>query len=163
MNLSRRQRQRLTAKKAASALRGALKRKEQRIRKTEKIRTEAIKEIAPISNSDLFILGVALYWAEGAKEKNYGRGQGIIFSNSDPKMVVLFLKWLREIVKIGQERIKFDIYVQESYKDRVEEIKSYWSHVTGLAGNLFERVYSIIRKAIPTRREETLGMITTDC
>lgn len=34
------------------------------------------------------------YWAEGAKTKPWGRRIRVSFSNSDPGMIVLFLRWL---------------------------------------------------------------------
>src|SRR3989338_3599097 len=102
VKLAESQTQRLTEKKIASALRGAMKRKEDRIVLTKQIKDKARVEVGKLSNRGLWLIGIALYWAEGSKEKEYNRGSRIIFSNSDPYMIKLFLKWLIEIVKISE-------------------------------------------------------------
>lgn len=41
-------------------------------------------EVGSLSDRELFALGVALYWAEGAKDKTYDRREKVHFINSDP-------------------------------------------------------------------------------
>jgi len=55
------------------------------IYKTEKAR------ILPLSRNELLIAGLFLYWGEGSKStlSNY-----VAFSNTDPAMIVFFIKWL---------------------------------------------------------------------
>jgi len=92
VGLSKRQEQRLTEKKFAAALKGAQMRRKLRLTITEEIKNEAKDEIGSISNRDLWLIGIILYWAEGAKQKEHNPSQKVKFSNSDPKAIKIFLK-----------------------------------------------------------------------
>ena len=127
VNLSKRQEQRLTEKKLASMRRGAIAKRNQRITLTREIQCEAIKQIGDISKRELFLIGVALYWAEGSKEKEGRPGSGVQFSNSDPKMLKLFIEWLTEICGVEKEDISFGIYIHENSKNNLDTVKKYWS------------------------------------
>lgn len=50
--------------------------------------------VGNVGNRELFLLGVALYWAEGAKSKPWRREHRVIFTNSDTTMIRLFTAWL---------------------------------------------------------------------
>ena len=43
------------------------------------------------SNRELFLLGLALYWGEGAKT-----GSNVSVSNSDPEVIKLFMHWMKQ-------------------------------------------------------------------
>ena len=152
VGLSKKQKQRLTDKKLASALRGAARKKEIRIQKTQSIFQEAAKDIKNISKKELFLIGVALYWAEGSKEKEYRPGSGIQFSNSDANMIKLFLKWIFEICKIPKEKIYFEIYIHETKKSDVKIVRDYWSRITEFPVEFLNRVY-FKKNKINTKRK----------
>lgn len=141
VGLARRQRQRLTEKRLKAALRGAIARKTQRILLTRQIKNEALSEVKYISGRELWLIGVTLYWAEGSKIKDYNPSQSVIFTNSDPNMVRVFLKWLHESLKIPSERIEFEIYIHESYYDRAEGVRKYWQEVTRFPARSFAKIY----------------------
>jgi hypothetical protein len=42
----------------------------------------------------LFLVGVALYWAEGSKDKPYDRREQLMFINSDPTVITIYVAWL---------------------------------------------------------------------
>lgn len=153
IGLSKRQTQRLTKKKLAAIKRGLVIWKQMRVDRTKKIINEAIQEINKISRStnQLKLMGTMLYWAEGAKTKEYRPSQNISFSNSDPKMIRFFLLWLQNILNISSERIKFNIYLHETHKLRINEIKKYWSGVTGYYESKFDKIY-FKRNKIGTKR-----------
>jgi len=129
VGLSIRHKQRLTEKKLASAKRGAESRRNQKIFITEKIESEARKEILGISKRELWLIGVALYWAEGSKEKDHKSGK-MCFNNSDPKMVLLFKKWLVEICKIPSDELIYSLYIHE--KADWKEAKIYWMDILSI-------------------------------
>lgn len=124
VDLSKKQKQRLTDKKIASALRGAARKKEIRIQNTQIIFQEAAKDIKDISQRELFLIGAALYWAEGSKQKNHSVSNRVRFSNSDPKMIKLFLLWLNKICGINSSNIRCDLYIHE--KANISNAKSFW-------------------------------------
>src|ERR1700736_2788975 len=95
--MAKRQVQRITEKKIESSKRGGEARKNDRGKRTEEIHKKAQSEITSISNNELFLLGVCLYCAEGSKEKEHKPGVGVEFTNSDPLMLSLFIKWLFQV------------------------------------------------------------------
>jgi|SRR3989338_2762543 len=152
VGLSKKQKQRLTEKKLASARRGALKKKEQRIERSYRIKTIAEGEIGPLSKRELWLIGIALYWAEGAKEKEWNPGSRAQFSNSDPNMIRFFMFWLLEICKIARDRINPEIYIHESHKDRISIVIKFWSKETSLSIDKFRHVY-FKKNKINTKRK----------
>jgi hypothetical protein len=124
VGLAKAQKQRLTEKKLASAKRGGLAKRTQRIKNTSLIIDAAVKEIGILSIREHFLLGVALYWAEGSKQKEHNTSQQIVFANSDPNMIEYFLYWL-EIIGISRENIYFELYVHTG--DNVSTIVDFWA------------------------------------
>ncbi len=82
-----------------------------------------------------------MYWAEGAKEKEYYPGSQLQFSNMDPKMIQVFLIWLIKVCKISKNMILFNIFLHQSHKTRLKEVRRYWSRITGFSINNFNIVY----------------------
>ncbi len=154
VDLSKPQQQRLTAKKLAAAKRGGAIRKEIRINTTAEIVNKSKKQIGTVSKRELFLLGIALYWAEGTKEKDGAPGSGIQFTNSDPKMLSVFLMWLRSICMIEEEKIHFQIYLHETNKERIAEVVEFWSKNLGIAGDRLNKIY-FKRNSVETNRKNT--------
>ena len=127
VGLSKRQEQRLTEKKLAAMKRGWESCHKKRLNITEMIKNKARSDIGKISKRELWLMGVMLYWAEGAKEKKWNSGVGLKFSNSDPTMINFFLKWLKEICLIFPQDIIYELYIHETanWKDAVR----YWSKI----------------------------------
>lgn len=149
VGLSNRQKQRLTEKKIASMQRGWQKVKEQRLDKTRFIKEQARGEVKKITSGQLWAIGTALYWAEGAKEKAHNVSQRVLFNNSDPLMIKIFLKWLKESVNIKPEEIKCEIYIHENSKNQVADVIKYWEQITGMA---IQNVYFKKNKMIKYRK-----------
>ncbi|MEN9552027.1 MAG: hypothetical protein RI935_404 [Candidatus Parcubacteria bacterium] len=61
----------------------------------------------------LYYIGLALYWGEGTKS-----GTTLVFTNSDPDMMLLFVTFLRVICKIDEQRIKCLLHIHEGQKDK---------------------------------------------
>jgi hypothetical protein len=138
VGLTKRQKQRLTEKKRKGQLKGAQVKREQRNFLTQKIKEQAIKEIGELTKKELWLVGITLYWSEGAKQKENNPSQRVKFINSDPKMMRLFLKWLEEICFISLEDIKFEIHIHET--GDIEKAKRYWSNVLNLPLIKFQKI-----------------------
>lgn len=115
--------------------------KKHRIDKTRTIVASAKSEIGKINKNVLMLLGTVLYWAEGSKQKEHNVSKEMVFSNSDPKMIRLYIKWLKECLEIPNERIAFEIYIHKSHKKSVEELVSYWSNITTFPREAFRKIY----------------------
>lgn len=137
IGLAKKQKQRLTEKKLASALRGARAKRTHRLVITEEIKNKARNEIGKLSDRELWLIGIALYWAEGSKQKEHNVSQAVKFSNSDPLMVRVFLQWLQNICKISKSDIYFRIAIHETAANRLEEVQRYWANTTGFSLNNF--------------------------
>lgn len=151
VGLSKRQKQRLTEKKRAAIQRGWAVWHQQRLDRTENIRGEARKDFAQrtLNRDALWLTGVILYWAEGTKEKPHTLGSGIAFNNSDARMIVLFLRWLKEIACVPDEMIRLDLYIHQS--GNVGRALRFWSRKVGVARSKI-RVYFKRHNPRPKRR-----------
>jgi len=145
-------RQVFTEKRRLASLRGGQAKRKQRIERSNKIFDLAESEIGKISKRELWLLGIALYWAEGSKEKEARPGSGVIFVNSDSEMIVLFLKWLFEICHVPKDGIRCEIYLHDSYKNEIARFQKYWSEKTGLPLSYFNTIY-FKRNKINTKRK----------
>lgn len=159
VGLSKRQKQRLTNKKLAAMQRGWEKVRQSRMDRVREIKSLAEKEIGHINKRELWLLGIALYWAEGSKERERSIGQRIAFNNSDPLMIRLFVKWLKECCFIKNEDIKYELYIHENSFNKLETVKMYWAKVLG---NPIDVVYFKKNKQSVYRRntgEDYYGLV----
>lgn len=142
VGLAQAQKQRLTIKRKAAQLRGGEARRNKRIADTQEMFHSAQKELGHISKRDFFILGIALYWGEGTKEKKHRPSERLCFTNSDQNMVRIFMKWLRVFLKVQDDDIIIDIHVHENHKIRIQELRKYWLDITKLrTENIGSTVY----------------------
>lgn len=112
--------------------------KDQRIKKESEMLLEGRKEIGKLTPRELFIAGVALYWAEGFKNKHEHR---LGFCNSDPKMIKFYIKWLGKILNIKRESLIARLTLNSSYKDKTREIEEHWSKLTGIPLSQFTKPF----------------------
>ena len=150
VKLSKKQRQKLTKRKLLAAKKGGEARRQKRILITEKIKKKAEKEIGRINKRDLWILGIALYWGEGHKEKL--KSSLVKFTNSDYKMIKIFLKWLLDVCGISKKDIYFRIFLHETAKNRLLEVQNYWAKITGFPIENFQKI-SWKKHKIRTKRK----------
>ena len=66
-----------------------------------------IRKSASAMTKELNAIGAMLYWAEGHKTSS---APGIDFANSDPRMLVLFMKFLRSRYHLDEKRLRVYIY-----------------------------------------------------
>ena len=141
VGLSISQKQRITEKRRRAQIKGANARHADRIKRQSDLIQKAKIEVGHISHRELWLIGIALYWAEGSKEKDYKPGSRASFSNSDPNMIALFIKWLKDCVGLIEDDLMLSIYVHESCIDRVFAIRKYWSDFLELPASFFKDIY----------------------
>lgn len=78
--------------------------------RSKEMHNEGRNLIKNINKRDLLIIGTALYWAEGYKRPVVVRGKArtshrVSLTNSDPDLICMFLKFLREICEVQDEKI----------------------------------------------------------
>ncbi|MEU2507693.1 hypothetical protein ABZ621_23695 [Streptomyces sp. NPDC007863] len=89
----------------------------------------AAEEVGALSDRELFLLGVGLYWAEGTKDKPHARRERVTFVNSDPGMVRVFAAWL-DLLDIPAERRTYSLMIHETAD--VAEAERYWAELVGV-------------------------------
>lgn len=90
--------------------------------------TFKIKEVLSEEEKLLKVAGIMLYWAEGSNSKN---AQTVDFANSNPKMIVIFTKFLRKICGIREKKLRAFLYCYSN--QRPTELVEYWSKLTGIS------------------------------
>lgn len=96
----------------------------------EVARARARAEVGRLSPRELLLVGAALYWAEGSKSKPCRRSQRVVFVNSDPNVIAVFLGWLH-LVGVERERIGLRVSIHESAD--VQAAQEFWADVAGVA------------------------------
>lgn len=114
------------------------------------IRSESMKEIAPVSKSNLLLLGAALYWAEGYKRLLTRNGReltshAVALTNSDPLLVRTFLRFLREYCEVPESKIKASIRIFKHQNEA--ELFSFWQNETKILKENFRKTYSGISRS----------------
>ncbi|WP_406861375.1 hypothetical protein ABZO31_13290 [Streptomyces sp. HUAS MG47] len=89
----------------------------------------AAAQIGELSDRELMIAGVCLYWAEGTKDKPHARRERVTFVNSDPTMIRTFVRWL-DLVGIEPERRTFYVMVHENADVRAAE--QHWADLVSI-------------------------------
>lgn len=152
VSLSKEQEQVYSERKRLAGLRGGMARRKERVERTSQIIDSARNEITSLDHERLGLIGATLYWAEGSKEKINGRGQRVAFSNSDPRMILVFLKWLTIYLGVSRQNILFNLYIHENYRLVSEEHVAFWRNTIGVGYNTLERVYVKKHNLSPKRK-----------
>ncbi len=104
-------------------------------------------EIAVKNKKDLLLLGAALYWGEGTKY--IGKHPSLVFTNSDPEMIRIYMKFLREGLCVDEQRIKAGIHIHPHVDEKLA--RSFWSTTTGLHESIFY-IINVVSSASSAKR-----------
>lgn len=69
----------------------------------------------------LHCIGCMLYWAEGTKSRN-----SIGFANSDPEMILVFMRFLRESLQVPEEKLRMKVHCYARTEEEQTRIEQYW-------------------------------------
>jgi hypothetical protein len=87
------------------------------------------------------VVGIIIWWTEGTKAYTVKRGPLIIYpvdvTNTNPDIIISFLDFLRNDIGINESRLRLQLQIHEG--DNQEEIESYWSNVTKIPINRFQK------------------------
>lgn len=159
VRLATRQQQYLTEKKRRAMLRGAIAKKQHRIHRTREMHQKSIEDVKKLSDRERWIAGVALYWAEGTKQKNHFPSQRVVFNNSDPSMIQFFLDWLENVLLVPRSKINFELYIHQTVSP--EARVKFWTELLQIPSQ--ELKIRLKKNTIYTKRKNTaetyLGLI----
>lgn len=111
-----------------AAKRGATRATRTHTATQEGLQNTAYAEIRTLTPHELFLVGVGLYWSEGAKAKA-GTSRRVIFVNSDPNMIRLFLLWL-DLLDVEPQRRRFSVNIHESAD--IAKAEAFWADQVGI-------------------------------
>ncbi|WP_409058142.1 hypothetical protein [Streptomyces sp. SYP-A7185] len=97
---------------------------------------EAAAAVGRVSDRELFLTGVVLYWAEGAKDKPYRRTEVLQFINSDPNVIRLYMRWLA-LLGVDHDRLTLRVSIHASAD--VAAAERHWAAVVGVDRAAFSR------------------------
>ncbi len=123
----------------------------QNILNKEDIFKTASGMIGDISQRELKLIGIALYWAEGYKTD---RARGVEFTNSDPAMIQLMIRWFQEICGVPKNKIR--IRMQSHNPENIKKCTGFWSIRTGIPVEQFTKPYI---KISPTSQQKVGNLL----
>ncbi|NYE45536.1 hypothetical protein HDA32_000656 [Spinactinospora alkalitolerans] len=88
------------------------------------LKAEAAAEIGELSDREVLIAGVMIHWCEGTKSKPWRRETRVIMINSDPALILLYLRFLR-LVGAEDDRLAFNLSIHETAD--IEAETGYWA------------------------------------
>lgn len=142
--LTEAQQEALIRRMKVSSYRGSLAaaaiKKERREQQERDLLVEGRQRVGSLTNRDMFIAGVALYFAEGDKRSNH-----VAFSNSDSSSISFMMRWFRTFAKVPKSKYRLYLYLH----DHLDEVaaRKYWSRVTKLPLSSFGKTYRVATKA----------------
>ena len=140
VKLTKKQLERLYLNKKTGQLKGsiiaAMNKIKTREELTKKLMDEGEGEVGIVATRDKFIIGVALYFAEGSKGD-----QGVRFSNSDPRAIKFMTEWLRKFCNVPEEKFRGSLYLNDNLDER--KARQFWSNLTGIPLTQFTKTYIV--------------------
>lgn len=89
------------------------------------------KEILPLTEKELFLAGVFLYWGEGSKQRNI-----VAISNTDPRVIKFALYWMTRVLRVPKEKICVRLHLYSDMNPKRET--NFWSTTLGIPRNQFK-------------------------
>src|SRR3972149_5135644 len=106
----------------------------------------------------LHVAGVMLYWAEGDR----GSRNAARISNSDPEVLKLFMRFLRECLDVPDEQVSVTCHLFADHLDRQWEIEQFWLDALQLPrARLCKSFVNVYSKYSQKKRQNKLSYGTT--
>ena len=111
---------------------------ERNVRETRRaaVTGRATAEIGAMTDREILIAGAVAYWCEGAKSKPHRHVERVSFINSDPGLILFFLRFLA-VAGVASDRLICRVYIHESAD--VAAAQRFWQDLTGLPPGQFRR------------------------
>jgi hypothetical protein len=98
---------------------------------------EGRRRIGELSEREFLVAGAALYAGEGSKGGLEAR-----FANSDPRMILFFVTWLRRFFTVDEARLRMRIYLHQGLD--IDAATEFWSALTGIPSDRFRSPYRAV-------------------
>jgi len=118
----------------------------QKVNSIKEMNRIAKKELGKLTKRDLWLLGIGLYLGEGTKLQECTQ-----VANSDPEIIKLIIKWLREIC--GPDTENFTIAIHTYPDNNIKDTINFWSKTTGIPKKQFSKT-QIDRRTNKTNKKK---------
>jgi hypothetical protein len=96
----------------------------------------AAAEMGPLSDREILIAGAIAYWCEGSKSRAQPPQDRVVFTNSDPRLISFFLRFL-EVAGVTPERLICRVCIHESAD--IQSAQQFWRQITSCPEEQFRR------------------------
>jgi hypothetical protein len=150
IELSPEQRKTLYARQIAAGHRGRMigaeKNRQKKIQTIEAARAIGINAISALTQRELLLVGLGIYWGEGSKSGT------LSFINSDPTMVLLIKKWFECSFQVSTNDFIARVFINEIHRGRELKVITFWSTVLSIPVDQFRKTTFI--KSVQKKRYE---------
>lgn len=123
-----------TAAGSAGRQKGAEMNRKKRIDAQSEARAWADDQVRQIDNTNLFFLGLGIYWGEGVKSRS---GQATVV-NSDPRILKIMIRWFEECMQVKRDEFRPYVYIASQHRSREQIIMKYWVKTLRLPAEKFK-------------------------
>ncbi|MEU8124258.1 hypothetical protein AB0C21_36565 [Spirillospora sp. NPDC049024] len=102
----------------------------------QETKLKACREIGERDERDILMAGALASWCEGEKDKIYKRRERVSFINSDPALILLFMRFL-EVAEVRREHLRIRLHIHETAD--VEAAADWWSELIGYPAEEFRK------------------------
>ena len=121
-------------KSVQGLLRYAESKRKERIERHALQKQKGAKGLGVLSDRDILMVGLGLYWGEGYKYENGEFG----FTNSNPQMIRFYLKWLK-LWNVEKHSLIFRLTLNEFFRKEEINIKSFWINFLSIDEKQFSK------------------------
>ncbi len=90
--------------------------------------------LAHISDREQFVVGLALYLAEGDKTTSHR----LLIANTDARLIKFFISWMEKFLGVERNKIKVTLHLYENMA--IKEERDYWQNELGLRDEQFYKM-----------------------
>lgn len=108
--------------------------KNKRLLRLTKLFNTQKKRLLPLSDRELLMAGLFLYWGEGNKQR--GR---VAISNTDPRVIQFAMYWMNKILKVPKRKMGILLHLYSDMDNQVE--MEFWSQALGIPREQFKSPY----------------------
>jgi transposase len=101
----------------------------ERDRERVALKRSAAARVGVLTDRELELIAVTAYWCEGSKDKSYDRREKVVFINSDPQLIEVWLEWLLRR-GYGRDLIRLNLSIHESAN--IDAATLFWAQVAGV-------------------------------
>ena len=108
--------------------------------------SSARARIGSLTPHDLLLVGTALYWAEGEKRARWR----LKFSNSDPGMVRLMMRFFRETCRVPERSFSVQLHLHPHVSE--SRAKDFWSRTAEIPVGQFIKSQHVLSRSSNGKR-----------